>query len=413
MSNSLAVATATAALSQLLREPIVDEVSGADVTIARPHAATDGTTPEAPSVNLYLYQLTPNPAWRNADLPTRGASSELRQRPRAAFDLHYLLTFYGNAATLEPERLLGVAARTLHERPVLTRDLIRATIQNPSFPFLAGSDLADDIELVKFSPIAYSLEELSKLWSVFLQTSYTLSMAYQGTVVLIESEVRASAPLPVRERKLYVMPFRQPVIERVKAEDAAGAPIDAADPASTLVIQGRQLRGDITQVRIAGVDVALTAAQIGDSAIRLPVSAVPAAGLRAGVLPVQVIHQLALGSPPQPHAGYESNAAALVLNPIITASLQTSVGTVTVTVTANPPVGPRQRAVLALNQLGAEPPASYSFVAPARTDATDTLMFDITGAASGEYLVRLQVDGAASALQVQNGQYTGPKVTVP
>ena len=51
-----------------------------------------------------------------------------RSRPQAALDLHYLLTFYGNEAQLEPQRLLGSVVRTLHARPVLTRQQIQQTI---------------------------------------------------------------------------------------------------------------------------------------------------------------------------------------------------------------------------------------------------------------------------------------------
>ncbi len=74
--------------------------------------------------------------------------------------------------------MLGSVARTLHARPYLTREAIRDAILDPEFAYLAGttdtpaSDLADEIELVKFTPIPFSLEELSKLWSVLLQTTY-------------------------------------------------------------------------------------------------------------------------------------------------------------------------------------------------------------------------------------------------
>ena len=86
-----------------------------------------------------------------------------------ALDLHYLLSFHGDEAKLEPQRLLGSVARTLHAHPVLTREMIQDTLQDPLFGFLAGSDLADQVEPVKFTPSFLSLEELSKLWSVFLR----------------------------------------------------------------------------------------------------------------------------------------------------------------------------------------------------------------------------------------------------
>ena len=54
------------------------------------------------------------------NLPLRSVGGELVQRPRVALELHYLLTFYGDDAKLEPQRLLARVASTLHGRGVLT-----------------------------------------------------------------------------------------------------------------------------------------------------------------------------------------------------------------------------------------------------------------------------------------------------
>ena len=415
MSNYLAIATATAALSQVLREAIRAEIEGADVTIARPHASTDSTNPETPTVNLYLYQVTPDAAQRNTDLPTRTSTGRLRQRPQVALNLHYLLTFYGDENALEPERLLGIAVRTLHAQPLLTRQRLRETIANESFPYLADSDLDNAVDLVKFTPIPFSLEELSKLWSVFLQTAYTLSVAYQGTVVLIESEVKPSTPLPVRRRNLYVLSVRQPVIEKIIASDPQGEPVDAIDPGVTLVIQGRRLKGDIITVRLGELEVTPEAENVSDTHIHLPLPDVPAEALRAGVRAVQVVHELSLGTPPTPHVGAESNVAAFILRPAISVSSQTTYDSVAITVTVDPIVGRNQRAVLLLNELSPGDGAAYSFVAERRTEDTHTLTFgfDVSEVKASDYLVRLQVDGAQSILQVANDAYTGPEVTIP
>ncbi|MGD2114505.1 MAG: DUF4255 domain-containing protein, partial [Acidobacteriota bacterium] len=139
MSNFLGIATVTAALRRTLQEAVAADVPGATVTVRRPEAAQPNP---APVVNLYLFQVTPNAAWRTADLPTRDARGRTVQRPRVALDLHYLLSFYGDESTLEPERLLGSVVRRLHEWPVLGRGQIETTIADPAFAFLAASDLA-------------------------------------------------------------------------------------------------------------------------------------------------------------------------------------------------------------------------------------------------------------------------------
>jgi hypothetical protein len=202
MSNYLAIATVTAALSRALQTAIEADVPGALATTVRPDGPGSGV-PET-GVNIFLYQVMPNASWRNNDLPTRRPDGTLVQRPLVAIDLHYLLSFYGNDAELEPQRLLGSTIRTLHAKPVLTRQEIQNTVD--AIGFLNDSDLAGEVELVKFMPLSLNLEELSKLWSVFFQTTYVLSVAYQASVVLISPEQRPVIAQPVREPVIHLQP---------------------------------------------------------------------------------------------------------------------------------------------------------------------------------------------------------------
>ncbi len=428
MSNFLAIASATETLRQIIDGAIREDVNGAAAKAVRPDAP-DNELPN-PGVNLYLYQVTPNAAWRNADLPTRRANGELSQQPRAAIDLHYLITFYGNESQLEPQRLLGSTLRTLHEQPVLTREKLRSVINaavaaDPQH-FLRDSNLDEEVELVKFTPLPISLEELSKLWSVFFQKAYALSVTYQGTVVLIESESRPRPALPVRERNLYVNTFRQPLIEQVASSVGPHEPIIAS---STLQISGAQLRGDVTNVRFGAIDVTPPASQVSDTRIKvtLPV------GLRAGVQSLQIVQLVLIGTPPLPHSGVESNVAPFVLHPTITATVSNGQSTVVngvtlrsadVTVTFTPNVATGQRIVLLLNEFQNAPSSTaraYHFAAPAwntitlppGVNETNRLVFPIASVIPGDYLVRVQVDGAESLLgKAADGRYNAPQVTV-
>jgi hypothetical protein len=436
MSNFLAIATVTATLRRVLQDALNTAaagepggVSGAFVYSLRPDGSGNGAIDKG--INIYLYHVTPNAALRNADLPTRRADGTLAQRPQAALDLHYLLSFYGQDSQLEPQRLMGVAVRTLHSRPILTRQMIRDTLADPIFNFLAASDLADQIELIKLAPLSLSLEELSKLWSVFFQTSYALSIAYQATVVLIESEETTQAALPVRQPLVYVMPFSQPVIEQIVPEAGADQPI-LAD--SALLISGQRLRGEVTRVRIAGQDV--TPPQpVSDTQVKVQLSSVPAGVLRAGAQGLQVAHLMMMGMPPKEHRGVESNVAAFVLHPkakqdLITKEYQIAKSPMTgsgdgpysgsVTLQVAPAIGRDQRVVLLLNQIEppTDQPAAYTFNAPPRDPKTapetdESITLPIQGVNKATYLVRVQVDGAESPLEMIAGQYAKPQVKIP
>ena len=108
MSKSQAIAAVTSMLAH-----IVGVSTGADVKLGRPPAPDNNDAPQR-KVQLFLYQVTPNAAWRNMDLPSRdSAGQRVLQRPQAALDLHYLLSFYGNEELLEPQLMMGQVVRGL------------------------------------------------------------------------------------------------------------------------------------------------------------------------------------------------------------------------------------------------------------------------------------------------------------
>lgn len=416
MSNYLAVATVTAALSQVIRSALTNDVTGAKVTVARPHSSGAGNEAEDPTVNLYLFQVSPNKSLRNNDLPSRSSNGSLRQRSQLALDLNYLITFYGDESELIPQRLLGSVMRTMNSRPILSKDVIKSTIEGDSFTYLKGSDLAEAVESVKFSPIPFSLEELSKLWSVFLQTPYTLSVAFQGTVVLIDGLESPATSLPVRASNIYVNEFRQPVINSVESQTGPGVPIDAN---STILVKGEKLRGDTTELKIGQFDVA--AAKVTDKLITHDLSTIAATDLRAGVQAIQVVHPLLIGSPAVPHPGVESSASALTIVPIISnvaANDITGSGdaprAANITVTVNPNIGVGQRFVLMLNERVDNQPQAYTFVAKPLDAASSSITIPVSGVKAATYLVRILVDGASSQLTVDagTGAFTGPTVVI-
>ncbi len=204
MSNSLAVASVTAVLSRMLSEALAvapdGSVQSATVTTLRPDmlAAADAGSR---GINVFLYQVSANAALAAADLPARRGDATVVTKPHQALDLHYLLTFTGDESLLEPQRLMGTAISTVVARPVLSRELVRAVIERAQAEapntWQQFSDLAEQIDVVRLTWLPLNLEELSKLWSTFLQAPYRLSVTYQATVVLVDGEVVARPALPV------------------------------------------------------------------------------------------------------------------------------------------------------------------------------------------------------------------------
>ncbi len=426
MSNFLAIATVTETFRQILDAAAdASKISGAVATALRPTTGTTGLP--SLGINLYLYEVTPNGALRNVDQPNRRSDGTILEAPQIALDLYYLLTFYGNDLNLEPQRLMGSVLQFLNSRPLLTRKNIRDVKQSVST--LSTSTLDEQVELVRLRMIPMTLEELSKLWSVFFQTPYILSVVYQASVVLIQGDEVVQPALPVRKRALYVETFRQPLIEAVLSqkgteEPQINQPIVLGDD---LILKGRQLKADSTRVRIGRIEV--EPEEVSETQVRVPLSepTFPADTLRAGVQGAQVVHWTPMGEPAVPHAGIDSNVAAFVLRPtIVTATAAPGGGPHVdrITLNVSPPIGVDQRVVLFLNEFDAPStrrPYSYRFdvkVTPAHpTDETvNPILIRVRDVAAGQYLVRIQVDGAESPLDVDtdpsNPRFTTPRLTI-
>lgn len=189
MSNFLAVAAATYTLKSRFERLIDELVPGAVVSVERPEAEPPGIDKHLPRINLYPYQVAANPTFRNSDLPTRDSAGSPTQDSRAAFDVHYLLSFFGES--LKGQILLGIASSHLHAYPYLTPEEIEQATQGTPFD---KSGLAEQEVWVRLTPLSLSLEELTKFWSGFFQVPYTLSLAYRASVILLDLNLH---PKPV------------------------------------------------------------------------------------------------------------------------------------------------------------------------------------------------------------------------
>ncbi|WP_405578180.1 DUF4255 domain-containing protein [Streptomyces sp. NBC_01092] len=204
MSNALAIAHVTQALALLLASNVGPEFD--EAVKVEPHKPPT-EPPDHPTLNVFLYQVTPNTSMRNNDLPTRASDGTLVKRPAAALDLHFLISAYGDETTLVGQRLIGSVVRTLHEIPVLPKDVIEET---GALPHLADSDLAEATQRVRFTPTVMDIDETSKLWGMLHQTPYALSVVYQATLILIDGREKPVPGKPVERPEVRVLPFGAP-----------------------------------------------------------------------------------------------------------------------------------------------------------------------------------------------------------
>jgi Pvc16 N-terminal domain len=402
MSNVLSIAAVTATIKDLLENGLVSDAivsSIGDVVVtALPPDRISVEADERPQLNLFLYQISPN---RNADWVANTADKRYSRdspssAPPLALDLYYLLTAYG-AKDFQAELLLGYAIHLLYKLPVLTSDRIETALNNATkvsaanvfsqaLSAISAAELAQNLGEIKISSEFFNLEETSRLWSV-LQTHYRPSTAYKVSMVSIpdRQEFHQSSELD-----------NIPQIDRVSA---------IADRAITvgnlLLIRGRDLRADITRIRLGKMEMLLNPHDVSPTQISFKVPA----NLYAGVQGVQILHsEIAT-----PARSIESNLVAFVLHPEITAtvtnikSIDKDLRSADITVKFSPKVGSSQQVILLLQEISQPHAIAYSCPAIPISKDTDLLTFTMSNILAGTYLVQARVDGAESPLPISSG----------
>lgn len=440
MSNHLAIATVTATLARIVQTGIQSATGSAPkVTMLQPSAGS--AIPET-GVNVYLYQVSPNTSYINSDLTHRRPKGDLIRKAQVGVDLSYMLTVYGDEQRMEPQVFMSAILRTLVDYPFLTAPMFQETIDDPQYEFLYGSTLPEQAERVRLTPLSLNSSEAFQIWSQLPQAKATLAILYQATVVLIEGNAMGDVPMPVSERRTYVGQG-QPYIDRITQEGKD--PRAAITLKSKLSIIGRNFQSADTKIRIG--QTILTPQEIANNQIMLTLEQLEGVNLQAGVQSLQVLH-----SPPnrpapndrkgEPDFAIESNAIAFILCPSIKGDAQVvnsppaggwlagvfqsnnkdpRKGDIIVEVENN--VAPSQRALITMNRLltSETKDSLTSFIFRAQDRQTDThqLTFPFERLEPGEYLIRVQIDGADSELKVDTesksptlGQFVGPKIII-
>lgn len=406
MSTALAIAGVTAVLRDLLNDRLINHdlsaTMGTTVAVSSlpPSDSSDPNARET-KIHVLLRSVTHNAAWRNEQLPSRDASGKARlSNPPLALDLHYVVAAVG-AEELHAEILLGHAMQLLHETPVLNRRAIRDSLASPTGinnlpPALRALDqcgLADQVEQIRISPSTMSSEEMSQFWSA-LKVQYRPMAAYDVSVVLIQSVLPTSSPLPVLSRGIQVLPGLlppYPAIEKVSGfAERPGARLD-----DTVSLEGINLSGTGREVVLENdrLDIRQTLSALAASTSALLQFTIPAA--RSADFPAGIYRVVGRVVPPTETLARETNSLAFMVLPRLTSLpgppvARDAQGTATLSVNFTPHVRVGQTVSLLFGRREIQP---QPFVAP-----TNTLTFKVTDAPAGKQPVRLRIDGIDSPI---------------
>lgn len=408
MSNALAIAAVTATLRNLLEN--VNQGTGLDgtnvsITTKPPDKARDGTNTDN-QINLFLYQVLPNAAWRNMDIPQRVRPGETAIPP-LALNLYYMLTAYGEGDDDSlGHRLLGHAMSILYDHPLLGAQEIKDALASD-----IDSDLENQVERVRITLQPLTVEEIFRLWSGFL-TQYRISVSYEISVVLIESTRAARTPLPVltrgkNDKGITAQGSMLPPFTTLTTLDLPISSQSAIQVGEQLTIEGFHLDAQNAQVLLAQARFGFTwplAPDAGTTAQKMTVTIpVTPPALPDPTAPTTWpigFYSVALRFTNDDGFTATSNELPLALAPTISnIQLQGDHTGATITLDCNPGVLPGQRVALLIGDREVPfvfpPPPSP---APPSPQALTSLSFVVGAINTGAYFVRLRVDGVDSLL---------------
>ena len=206
----MAGVTAIQGVDDTLRDLSVAALSGLVPTTAVTVGPLDRDDDRS-RLNWFLYRISPNAAFSNME-PPRTGSRTARGRPPLALELHYLLSAHAGPLTSNGDedqfchRALAAVMRALHDDGVIGEG-------DPNLSNLAKPL----VEPLRVTLVSLDLDGLSKMWTAASQP-LRLSVAYQVSLVIVDSAEAHVAGPPVLTRRVDVAPTLGPRLVSVSPE---------------------------------------------------------------------------------------------------------------------------------------------------------------------------------------------------
>jgi hypothetical protein len=400
MSDARAIEAVTSTLMQVIDDAVntgPQSFPGGVKVVAKPPHDVD-TDVEALQVNLFLYRTEIDQALRNEDPP--GVTPGETAQPSLPLVLHYLMTPYVQGSKdLDAHRLLGLAARAVHELAVLTPALLNGA--SGSF-----SDVDTQLNLIRITWEALGENDIYSLWSAF-QTPYRLSTAFEVRTVLIDNREPPRTPVPVLSRGIL---DRGPVVVADIASPfpqlAAAVPANAQSAArlgESIELCGTGLSAQTVTARLhhplLADPVEIVGDDITDTAVRITLTS--SQSMPAGWWSVSLELTSTVDGE---QISTATNAVPLAVAPNIVSAVPITVardaqGGITLSLSCEPAVVAGQPVFLILG--GHAIPENRSSTGDPVTGAT--LNFTASEVEPGPYLLRLRVGGVDSRLVDRSG----------
>jgi len=362
MSSYEALAAVSRTLDNLLKDRMNVMANSVrqtvDVTFAPPDSASSDVIAGEVRVNLYLYRVTENAHLKNQEIPGTGSRGAYGLPP-LSLDLHYLMTASGPGdpihagdSDISSQIVLGEAMRVLHDFPIVTGSLshIAGSQEGEIGDPILDAELEDAFEQIKISLEPFSLDDLSKIWSVFPETPFRRCVGYHVSVIQIQSALPRGISRPVGDgegdearggRRVVSIPLGRPWITAlriIRHGDATQRERTApyARVGDTLVLHGRNLGRRGTKIRISDLP-AVDPTETSDDRLTFLLSETTLPGVEVGPVSLRVVQTVDFsveGEDPRLRDALDSNSIVFMPVPRVDSAERNSTTDI-VTITGN------------------------------------------------------------------------------
>lgn len=190
MANYKAIAAVSEGVISLLQDNYQPEDFNNELEF-KVYLSKDFFQPMTAGVTLFLYRIYLNGTQRTPS--GRMGPDGQRYRPQLPVDLHFLLTAWGQDASLQ-HTIAGWMMRILEDTPILPAGLLNRKYENTFHP--------DETVEIGFTEL--TTEEMFRIWEVIAHHAYQISVPYIARNVRIDSNRVLSSGAPIQERSFQI-----------------------------------------------------------------------------------------------------------------------------------------------------------------------------------------------------------------
>ena len=179
---------------RVLFQEKIEELAAENAIVFKSPGEMPTEVPTTNTLSIFLYQVAPNIHLRNLGYQPVKGDDHSQRFPPMALDLNYIFTPFAPTRETEfiiLEKIVGI----FHDTGVLKGEVLQGDLASPPPEEGEEAEPGNEIRVVH-QPL--TIDDLNKLWAIFPNRSFRLSVGYQLSPIYIPSTRTRAVTKPSR-----------------------------------------------------------------------------------------------------------------------------------------------------------------------------------------------------------------------